>query len=114
MEIEEEIKNEINSTATIIARELECNDSIFVNIQIPSECAQYDVLFSYGHGNYGTHQRGIRGDDLLIAIMGYGAYGFNISIHDTDPGYYNEKLKVKSNYLGMLFNAVRKKLKEGA
>lgn len=112
MEIEEEIKNEINSVATIITKELKLNKSVFMNIQIEAEYSQYDVLFSYGYSNYGMHQRGIRANDLIIGIVGFGTHGFDINIHDTDPGYYMEKLHIKSNYLAMLFNEVRKKLKE--
>lgn len=112
MEIEQEIKDEINHVATIIEKELLLNKSVFMNVQVEAECSQYDVLFSYGYSNYGIHQRGLREDNLLIGIVGFGTHGFDINIHDTDPGYYVEKLNVRSNYLSMLFNEVRKKLKE--
>lgn len=112
MEIDEEILDEIEHVANIIVKELEVKDSVFMNIQIKEEYSQYDVLFSYGYANYGMHQRGIRSNDLLISVIGFGAHGFTIDIHDTDPSYYAEKLKIKSNYLAMLFNKVRKKIKE--
>lgn len=112
MEIDEEIIDEIEHVAHIIVKELEAHDSVLMNIQIEEECSQYDVLFSYGYANYGIHQRGILATDLIISVIGFGSYGFRTDIPDTEPGYYNEKLKIKSNYLAMLFNQVRKNIKE--
>lgn len=112
MEIDEEIKNKINHLATIIVKELKEKNSVFMNLQIEEEYSQYDVLFAYNFSDFGQHQRGIRGNDLLIGIMGGGCHGFSITILDTDPGYYAEKLKVNSKFLSFLFNEVRKKLKE--
>lgn len=110
--MEEEIKERIEQLATIIVMGLEAKNSVFINIQIEEEYSQYDVLFSYNFENLGFHQRGIRGNDLLISIAGGGCHGFSITIPDTDPGYYAEKLGVHSNFLAFLFNDVRKKLKE--
>ena len=111
MEIDEEIKARIEQYAVIIVNELQKNSSILINIQIEEEYSQYDVLFSYRFSNMGTHQRGILANDLIIGVIGWGAYGFNTHIHDTDPGYYKEKLGVHSNYLSFLFNEIRKKIK---
>lgn len=58
----------------------------------------------------GRHQRGILANDLLIGVIGFGSYGFSTHIHDTYPGYYTEKLNIKSNFLSFLFNEVRKRL----
>ena len=112
MEIDKDIKNKIEQYATIIVTALQENSSILINIQIEEECSQYDVLFSYRFSNMGTHQRGILANDLIIGVVGWGAYGFNTQIHDTDPSYYSEKLGIKSNFLSFLFNEVRRKLKE--
>ena len=112
MEIDKDIKNKIEQYATIIVNELQKNSSILINIQIEEEFSQYDVLFSYKFSNFGSHQRGILANDLIIGVIGFGAYGFSTSIYDTDPGYYSEKLKVHSNFLSFLFNEVRRKLKE--
>ena len=112
MEIDKDIKNKIEQYATIIVTALQKNSSVLINIQIEEECSQYDVLFSYRFSNMGTHQRGILANDLIIGVVGWGAYGFNTQIHDTDPGYYSEKLKIHSNFLSFLFNEVRRKLKE--
>lgn len=112
MEIEQEIKDKINALASIVASSLQENSSVLMNIQIEEECSQYDVFFSYKPTNYGTHQRGILATDLFIGVIGFGAYGFRTDIYDTDPSYYSEKLKIKSNFLSFLFNEVRRQLKE--
>lgn len=113
MEIDEEIKNKIDALASIIVSGLKTNNSVFVNIQIEEEYSQYDVLFSYNFINMGRHQRGIMTNDLLIGVVGFGTYGFNTHIHDTDPGYYSEKLGIHSNFLSFLFNEIRKRLSKG-
>lgn len=112
MEIDKEIKNKIQSYASIITSALQENSSVMMNIQIEEEYSQYDVVFSYGFTNYGSHQRGILANDLIIGVVGFGAYGFRVDIADTDPSYYSEKLKIHSNFLSFLFNEVRKQLKE--
>ena len=112
MEIDQEIKDKIEQYVTIIVTALQENSSILINIQIEEECSQYDVLFSYKFSNFGSHQRGILANDLIISVIGFGAYGFSTSIYDTDPGYYSEKLKIHSNFLSFLFNEVRRKLKK--
>ncbi|MDE6946276.1 MAG: hypothetical protein K2P14_03735 [Anaeroplasmataceae bacterium] len=112
MEIDEEIKSKIEHLATVIVNNLKENSSVLMNIQIEEEYSQYDVLFSYGFTNYGRFQRGILATDLLISVIGFGAFGFRVEIADTDPSYYTEKLGIHSNFLSFLFNEVRKKLKE--
>ena len=112
IKIDEEIKNKIDSLSTIIVSALKNGGDLFMNIQIEEEYSQYDVLFVYNPNDFGTHQRGITGRDLLIGVVGFGAYGFSINIPDTDPGYYREKLGVSSNFLAFLFNEVRRRLNE--
>lgn len=112
MEIDKEIKDEIDSLSNIIVNELCIKKTVFANIQIEEEYSQYDVLFSYDFSNIGIHQRGLKSNDLLIGIIGIGCYGFSIIIPDTDPRYYAEKLGIHSNYLSFLFNSIRKKLRE--
>ena len=112
MEIDEEIKQEINHVADVIVNSLKENSSLLINIQVEPEYSQYDVLFTYNFNNLGRHQRGISATDLIISVIGFGAFGFNTHIYDTDPGYYAEKLGVHSNYLSLLFNEVRRKLHE--
>ena len=112
MEIDKEIIEEINHVSDLIIEKLKENNSVLMNIQIREEYSQYDVLFSYNFTNYGRHQRGILGNDLIIGVIGHGCFGFRTGISDTDPEYYKEKLGVHSNYLAFLFNEIRRKLKE--
>lgn len=112
MEIDETIKSKINAYADIIVANLQENNCVLINIQIEEEYSQYDVLFSYNFTNLGMHQRGILANDLLIGVIGRGAFGFRVDICDTDPSYYTEKLGIHSNFLSFLFNEVRKRLKE--
>lgn len=112
IEIDEEIKNKIDHLSTLIVKGLKEKNSVFMNIQVEEEYSQYDVFFCYNFDDWGMHQRGILANDLLIGVIGFGAYGFRTEIPDTDPGYYTEKLGIHSNFLSFLFNAVRKKLKE--
>lgn len=112
MEIDQEIKDKIETYAMLIVSTLRENNTVLINIQIEEEYSQYDVLFSYNFSNFGRHQRGILANDLIIGVIGFGCYGFRVDITDTDPGYYSEKLKIHSNFLSFLFNEVRKRLKE--
>lgn len=109
--IDEEITKKIDHLSTLIVNSLKERNTVLINIQVIEEFSQYDVFFSYNFDNWGTHQRGILANDLLIGVIGFGAYGFRIDIPDTDPGYYKEKLGINSNFLSFLFNDVRRKLK---
>lgn len=110
--IDQEIMNKLNKLADVIVKSLTTTGSIFINIQIEEEYSQYDVLFTYKFDNLGPHQRGILANDLLIGVVGFGAYGFRTCIPNTDSSYYTEKLGIHSNFLSHLFNIVRKKLHE--
>lgn len=112
MEIDKEIKDKIDALASIIVAALKEENAILMNIQIEEEYSQYDVLFSYNFANFGRHQRGILVNDLMIGVVGFKTFGFSTHIHDTDPGYYTEKLGIHSNFLSFLFNEVRKRLHE--
>ena len=112
MEIDQKIKDRIETLATLIVNELQKNSSLLINIQIEEEYSQYDVFFAYNYVSAGSHQRGILATDLIIGVVGFGCYGFRVDIADTDPGYYSEKLGIHSNFLSFLFNEVRKKLKK--
>ena len=112
IEIDKEIKDKINALASIAVAALREEGAVLMNIQIEEEYSQYDVLLSYNFANFGTHQRGILTTDLMIGVVGFGMYGFQTHIHDTDPSYYKEKLGIHSNFLSFLFNEIRKRLSE--
>ena len=112
IEIDKEIKDKINALASIAVAALREEGAVLMNIQIEEEYSQYDVLLSYNFANFGTHQRGIMANDLMIGVVGFKTYGFSTHIHDTDPSYYSEKLGIHSNFLSFLFNEIRKRLNE--
>lgn len=75
----------------------------------------YDVLFTRGvdkeSGNY--LQRGIRGHEMFISVMGTGAFGFDIT-SEKDAGYIAQKLNIHGEEtiekFGELVNGVIKEL----
>lgn len=106
-------ENNIKSIAHEIAMIIRDTNAIFFNIQIPNEGSQFDIFMSVNYYNQGIHQRGIHGRDLIIGIIGGGCFGFDCDkIVFTSVGYYNEKLKVCSDMLMLLFNNIRMELGE--
>ena len=103
-------ESNFREVAKHIATALTMN-SLFFNIQISSEGSQYDIIMSAEHFSQGLHQRGIRYNDLIIGVIGFGCYGFRCEpICITSMTYYKEKLGVCSELLMLLFNAVRMEL----
>lgn len=97
-----ELRNIINDAGTI-----------FINIQVPSESSQYDILLSHNYYNQGLHQNGIIDGYILIGIVGYKLHGFTYNseiLVDTTPDYYCEKLGVYSELLSNLFNIIREEV----
>ena len=91
---------------------LKSQTSVLVNVQIPDEGTQYDILFAYNFNNFGYHQRGIVPSDLLIGVIGFGCFGFRTDIYESAEGYYYEKLHVQSPALTLFFNEVRRRLSD--
>ena len=74
-----------------------------------------DILFTMGALQYGTNvQGGIKGTDIFISIMRWGAFGFEVDRSDTHAGYYDEKLGNRASFgttaepLSELINGVKK------
>lgn len=75
-----------------------------------------DILFTYNvykeQENY--LQRGLRGNELFVSIMGIGAFGFNINNSKRWLGYIEEKLNLRGfevgGQLADLINGVVKEL----
>lgn len=101
---------DLENIVDLVIASLKSNRPILVNVQIPDEYSQYDVLFAYNFNNYGSHQRGIVPSDLLIGVIGFGCFGFRTDIHESAQGYYLEKLHVDSKALTIFFNKVRRRL----
>lgn len=75
-----------------------------------------DILFTLTAQKHGTVQGGVRGGDLFISIMRWGAFGFSIDEKETHAGYYDEKLGNRGSLgptaepLAELINGVKKYL----
>lgn len=53
-----------------------------------------DLLFNYIPYKKGMLQRGLRGNELYVSIIGNGAFGFDIGDSDKAGGYIAEKLNI--------------------
>lgn len=90
-----------------IVEEIDRLGNCFVNIQIPSEQSQYDIVFIDDYKNQGIHQRGIKNYSIIIGIIGHSCFGFKCGKHKTTSEYYESKLGVNSKKLTILFNKLR-------
>jgi len=56
-----------------------------------------DILFTYGayKENGNILQRGLRGNDLFVSIIGLGSFGFEVTKQEKAKGYVAEKLNLK-------------------
>lgn len=82
-------------------------DEGYTHLDILFSCRAYKQL-----GN--DLQRGIRGNELFVSIIGLGAFGFDINANEKAPGYIAEKLNINGEptveKLGELINGVIKEL----
>jgi len=100
-----------------IAEELKGGNNMLIG-WTDQNSTHLDILFSHPAVPYGTNiQGGVRGTDLFVSIMRWGAFGFEIEHKDTHPGYYNEKLGNRGSFgtecsekLAELINGVKKYL----
>ncbi len=73
-----------------------------------------DLLFNYIPYKKGMLQRGLRGNELYVSIIGNGAFGFNVNNSDKAGGYIAEKLNINGNptvtKLAELINNIIKRL----
>lgn len=75
------------------------------------ECTHFDILFSLRaykpQNNY--LQRGLRGNELFVSIIGLSAFGFDID-SSKHSGYIAEKLNIKEQHtidkFGRLINGI--------
>lgn len=108
-----EILNDIK-TYQDIAKAL-IKDNVIIS-WIDEDLIRLDILFSYKavkeSGNY--LQRGIKGNELFISIIGAGAFGFDVNNSEKASGYIAQKLNINGEptveKLGELINGVIKEL----
>ena len=77
-----------------------------------------DVLINLGSIKHGQCQRGIRGNELFISVMGWGSFGFDVNHNQTMSQYVAEKLGFNSpmettDKLAELINGIKKELLNG-
>lgn len=75
------------------------------------EYTHLDILFTYKvykeSNNY--LQRGLRGNELFVSVIGIGSFGFDINNSNRYPGYIGEKLSIKGEItekLAQLINGI--------
>ena len=73
-----------------------------------------DLLFNYNSYKEGILQRGLRGSELFVSIIGLGAFGFDVKDREIYKGYILEKLNIRgeptTSKLAELVNGVIKEL----
>ena len=73
-----------------------------------------DLLFNYKTYKEGMLQRGLRGNELYVSIIGLGAFGFDVKDREIHEGYISEKLNIHGeptiSKLTELINEVIKEL----
>lgn len=78
------------------------------------EYTHLDLLFNYKTYKEGMLQRGLRGNELYVSIMGLGAFGFDVKDREIHEGYIAEKLNIRGELtvskLAELINGIIKEL----
>ena len=73
-----------------------------------------DLLFNYKTYKEGMLQRGLRGYELYVSIISWGAFGFDVKEREIHKGYISEKLNIRGeptvSKLADLINGVIKEL----
>ncbi len=98
------------NTYVEIANKLNQGQSVIIG-WTDEKSTHLDILFSYRvcKGSYNYLQRGLRGNELFVSIIGFGAFGFDVDIHDVAPGYVEEKLNIRGvSKLAELINEIKK------
>jgi len=89
-----EIINDVK-TYKDIANNLKDGSNVIIG-WTDEEYTHLDILFSFraykDMNNY--LQRGIRGNELFVSIIGLGAFGFDVDNEKKAPGYIAEKLNL--------------------
>ena len=109
-----EIINDVK-TYKDIANNLKDGSNVIIG-WTDEEYTHLDILFSFraykDMKNY--LQRGIRGNELFVSIIGLGSFGFDANANEKEPGYIAGKLNLtgKSTVekFGELVNGIIKEL----
>lgn len=85
-----------NDTYKCIANYLIEGESVLVGWS-DNEFTHLDILFTANLVAIGNFQRGIKGNELFVSIIGYSCFGFDINNIYKDSGYISEKLQITGN-----------------
>lgn len=83
-------------TYSEISKELKLGRSVIIG-WTDDEFTHYDLLFNYNTHKQGSLQRGLRGMELYVSVIGLGAFGFDVSNSDKSAGYIAEKLNINGD-----------------
>lgn len=100
-------------TVKTIADKLKKGQAVIIG-WTDEEYTHYDLVFNYNTYKEGMLQRGLRGNELFVSVIGLGAFGFDVKerTENIHSGYIAEKLNVsgEADKLGELINDVIKEL----
>lgn len=80
-------------TYDLIANNLLNNRSVIIG-WTDEKYTHLDLLFNYVQFKQGMLQRGLRGNELYVSIIGIGSFGFDVNNSDKAAGYISEKLNI--------------------
>lgn len=96
-----------------IASKLKEGESVIIG-WMDEKYTHLDLSFNYKTYKEGMLQRGLRGNELYVSIIGLGAFGFDVKEQEIHKGYISEKLNIHGeptvSKLAELINSVIKEL----
>lgn len=102
-----------NDTIIKISKRLKEGQSVIIG-WTDEKYTHLDLLFNYKSHKEGMLQRGLRGNELYVSIIGLGAFGFDVADREIYKGYITEKLNIHGeptvNELAELINGIVKEL----
>lgn len=102
-----------NETYLEISKRLKKGQSVIIG-WTDEKYTHLDLLFNYKTYKEGMVQRGLRGNELYVSIISWGAFGFDVKEREIHKGYISEKLNMRGeptiSKLADLINGVMKEL----
>jgi hypothetical protein len=97
-------------TYSDIAFILKSSGSCIIGWEDEEIATHFDILFVYKTMQFGPLQGGVKGSDLLVSIMRWGSFGFEVNTEELHPGYVGEKLRMAgptAEKVAALINGIR-------
>lgn len=76
-----------------IANRLKEGESVIIG-WTDEEYTHLDLLFNFKTYKEGMLQRGLRGNELFVSIIGLSAFGFDVKDREIHEGYISQKLNI--------------------